>query len=88
MHTIVIQTWILLFVKNQCKNVPSGGIICGYCFLALSFFSCSLRPYVGSAAPLGAERRGRRAEWEGGLNFVGFSSTIGLRGGLMLDEEA
>lgn len=27
------------FVKNQCMKLPSGGIMCGYCFVFCASFS-------------------------------------------------
>lgn len=71
-RTMVSQTCMLLFVRNQCMNVPSGGIICGYCRFFCASLSCS-----ASGAP-GYWRGFLRIleGCEGGLNFVGFSSTL------------
>lgn len=74
--TRVIQVCSILFVRNQCVNVPSGGIMCGYRFVFCSCFSAS-----ESAGPGYARGFVRRREGcEGGLNFSGFSRTRGLLG--------
>lgn len=57
-------------------NVPSGGIIFGYFFVFCAAASSSDNFGPGY---LGASLR-KRAPWEGGLNFVGFSSTSGFEG--------
>jgi len=65
---------MLLLLINQCMKLPSGGIIFGYFFVACLALSSSdkLGPgYLGASL-------GRRAPWDGGLNFEGFSRTSGL----------
>jgi hypothetical protein len=65
-----------LLVKNQCKNVPSGGIIEGYLlvFCAASSSADSRGPgYLGASL-------GNLDPCDGGLNFVGFSRTSGFDG--------
>ena len=65
-------------VRNQCMNVPSAGIMCGYCRVFCACRSCSL-----SGGPGYCRGRARRRDGcEGGLNRSGFSSTRGLGGAL------
>jgi len=73
-HTILIQTWIPLFVKNLYITVPSGGIECGYFFVFCAFISSS-----DKAGPKCFGLRGFRAPCEGGLNLSGCSRTKGRR---------
>jgi len=73
--TSVSQTWIKRLVRNQCRKVPSAGIMCGYCFVF-----CAALSLADSGGP-GYWRGGgrlRRAGCEGGLNLAGFSSARGL----------
>lgn len=56
-------------------NVPSAGIMCGYCFVF-----CASRSVAESGGPgywRGGDRL-RRDGCDGGLNLVGFSRTRGL----------
>jgi len=81
MRTMVIHTWMVRFVRNQWKKVPSGGIICGYCFIFCCSLSLALRGTEKAGCLL---RRGRRAGCDGGLKRVGFSSSRPLGTGLEL----
>ena len=64
---------VLLFM-NQCRKLPSGGIIVGYFFVCC--LACSSADNWGPGYLGGSFRI--RDPWEGGLNLVGFSRTNGL----------
>lgn len=75
-HTSVIHVCIILFVRNQCKNDPSGGIMCGYCLVFCASRSCSASGAPGYCRGVLRSRAG----CEGGLKRAGFSRTRGLLG--------
>lgn len=72
----MIYRCIARLFTNQCMNVPSGGIIFGYffAFCAAASSSDNCGPGYRGASFL------RRAPWDGGTNFVGFSRTNCLGG--------
>lgn len=75
----MIHTCIDRFVRNQRMKLPSGGIMCGYCFV---FWVSISGAESGGPGYCRGGARFRRAGWDGGLNFAGFSRTRGF------DEEA
>lgn len=63
-------------------KLPSGGIICGYCFVFCA--SLSGADSGGPGYCLGGDLF-RRAGWDGGLNLEGFSRRVCFGGSALLD---
>lgn len=78
-HTKHIHICTILLVKNQNMKVPTSGIEWGYLFFARSSICCG---DIRGPGKLRGGGRLSRAGWDGGLNLLGFSKTLGLRVGV------